>query len=67
MELRQRGYKSEQLPSLSTMAVVLNRMGYRLRPVMKAKPQKKYQPQKLFLPTLNAKVALERQESKDSA
>nr|WP_245894255.1 transposase [Chamaesiphon polymorphus] len=41
IELRQRGYKSEQLSALSTMAVILNRMGYRLRPVVKAKPQKK--------------------------
>lgn len=67
IELKQRGYKSEQLPARSTMAVILNRMGYRLRPVMKAKPQKKYQPQMLFSPTSNAKVALEHLESKDSA
>jgi hypothetical protein len=31
----------EALPSPSTMAEVLNRNGYRLRPVLKAKPQKK--------------------------
>jgi hypothetical protein len=31
----------DQLPSPSTMAEVLNRMGYRLRKVLKAKPQKK--------------------------
>jgi len=29
------------LPSPSTMAAVLNRMGFRLRKVLKAKPQKK--------------------------
>lgn len=83
IELRQRGYQPEQLPATSTMAVILNRMGYRLRPVIKAKPQKaesvrsglptmqptqaKYQPQMLFSQTSNAKVALEHQESKDSA
>lgn len=67
IELRQRGYEPEQLPAPSTMAVILNRRGYRLRPVMKAKPQKKSQPQRLFSPTSNRKVALERQESKDSA
>jgi hypothetical protein len=39
--LREQGYSEEQLPSPSTMAEVLNRMGYRLRRVMKAKPQKK--------------------------
>ena len=35
------GYSAEQLPSPSTMAEVLNRMGFRLRTVVKAKPQKK--------------------------
>ena len=35
------GYGEEQLPSPSTMAVVLNRLGFRLRKVVKAKPQKK--------------------------
>src|SRR6266478_8555591 len=39
--LREQGYREEQLPSPSTMAEVLNRLGYRLRRVMKAKPQKK--------------------------
>ena len=35
------GYSAEQLPAPSTMAEVLNRMGFRLRKVLKAKPQKK--------------------------
>ena len=35
------GYAPEQLPAPSTMAEILNRMGYRLRKVVKAKPQKK--------------------------
>lgn len=35
------GYSPEQLPAPSTMAEVLNRMGFRLRKVLKAKPQKK--------------------------
>lgn len=39
--LREQGYAEEELPSPSTMAEVLNRMGYRLRKVVKAKPQKK--------------------------
>ena len=39
--LRQQGYSADQLPSPSTMAQVLNRMGFRLRKVVKAKPQKK--------------------------
>ena len=39
--LRAQGYREDQLPSPSTMAEVLNRMGFRLRKVIKAKPQKK--------------------------
>lgn len=40
-QLRARGFADAELPSPSTMAEVLNRNGYRLRPVVKAKPQKK--------------------------
>ena len=40
-QLREQGFGEEQLPSPSTMAEVLNRNGYRLRKVVKAKPQKK--------------------------
>ena len=39
--LRALGYAAAQLPSPSTMAAVLNRLGFRLRKVLKAKPQKK--------------------------
>jgi len=39
--LNEQGYSEEQLPSPSTMADVLNRIGFRLRKVVKAKPQKK--------------------------
>ena len=39
--LREQGYGAEQLPAPSTMAAVLNRLGFRLRKVVKAKPQKK--------------------------
>jgi hypothetical protein len=38
--LAEQGYSEDQLPSPSTMAEVLNRMGFRLRKVVKAKPQK---------------------------
>ena len=41
-QLRARGFADEVLPSASTMAEVLNRNGYRLRPVLEAKPQKKF-------------------------
>jgi hypothetical protein len=40
-QLRARGIAEAELPSPSTMAEILNRNGYRLRPVLKAKPQKK--------------------------
>lgn len=40
-QLRDQGFDDDQLPSLSTMAEVLNRNGYRLRKVVKAKPHKK--------------------------
>ena len=50
-QLREIGYSESQLPSPSTMAVVLNRMGYRLRKVVKAKPKKKYQK-----PILSSKI-----------
>ncbi len=40
-QLKEMGYDENQLPSPSTMALVLNRMGYRLRKVLKAKPKKK--------------------------
>ncbi len=40
-QLQLQGYASEQVPAPSTMALILNRMGYRLKPVVKAKPQKK--------------------------
>lgn len=39
--LREQGIPELQLPSPSTMAEVFNRLGYRLRKVLKAKPQKK--------------------------
>jgi hypothetical protein len=39
--LRTQGYREDQLPSPSTMAEGLNRRGFRLRKVVKAKPQKK--------------------------
>jgi len=40
-QLRARGFAEAVLPSRSCMSEVLNRNGYRLRPVLKAKPQKK--------------------------
>ena len=39
-QLKDQGFSDEQLPAASTMAVVLNRLGYRLRKVVKVKPKK---------------------------
>ena len=39
-QLRLRGVRQDQLPSASRMAEILTRLGYRLRKVIKAKPQK---------------------------
>jgi hypothetical protein len=50
-QLEQQGLAAEQLPSASTMAVVLNRMGYRLRTVVKANPPKNSQRPTQFLTT----------------
>lgn len=41
-QLRNQGFYEEQIPAPSTMALILNRMGYQLRKVLKAKPQKKF-------------------------
>ena len=43
-QLKNQGFDSSQIPAPSTMAVILNRMGYRLRKVLKAKPQKAVRP-----------------------
>ena len=41
-QLQAQGFGEQELPAPSTMALILNRMGYRLRKVVKAKPQKKF-------------------------
>jgi hypothetical protein len=40
LQLKALGYSEREIPGASTMAVILNRMGYRLRKVVKAKPKK---------------------------
>jgi DDE family transposase len=39
--LRAQGFSKKEVPAPSTMATILNRLGFRLRKVLKAKPQKK--------------------------
>jgi hypothetical protein len=55
-QLRERGVTEEHLPSPSAMAQLLNRMGYRLRPVVKAKPQKKFRKPMPFSPMSRRKI-----------
>lgn len=40
-QLRKKGFTDGELPANGTMAKILNRLGYRLRPVVKSKPKKK--------------------------
>ena len=49
--VREKGYKKEELPALSTMRELLGKMGYRLRRVQKTKPQKKFPKQTPSSPT----------------
>jgi hypothetical protein len=56
-QLKKQGFSEQQLPSSSTMALVLNRNGYRLRKVIKAKPQKKHLKPTPSLPTFGKKAA----------
>lgn len=62
-QLRQQGFTPEQLPALSTMSVILNRLGYRLKPVVKAKPQKNCQRPMPSLPTSKPKTRAQRTEA----
>ena len=54
--LQAHGTAEEHLPSPSTMAEVLNRMGYRLRTVLKAKPQKKIKATDAIFDTIKKKT-----------
>lgn len=53
------GYPDKAIPAPSTMALILNRMGYRLRPVVKAKPQKKSPKQMPSLTTSKPRTSKE--------
>ena len=58
-QLKEQGFSQEQLPAPSTMAQILNRMGYRLRKVVKAKPQKKLHKQTTFSTTSKTLISLQ--------
>ena len=56
-QLQAQGVPEESLPSPSTMAEILNRNGYRLRKVIKAKPQKSSRKPMPSLPTSPTRMA----------
>jgi hypothetical protein len=65
--LRAQGYSEDQLPSPSTMAAVLNRMGFRLRKVVKAKPQKKIAETDAIFDNIEKKITKRSQRTTSNA
>jgi hypothetical protein len=65
--LRAQGYREEALPSPSTMAEVLNRMGFRLRKVVKAKPQKKLAETDAIFANIEKKITKRSQRTTSNA
>lgn len=66
-QLAAAGFAEEEVPAPSTMARVLNRNGYRLRPVVKAKPQKKSRKPKPSSPTSTTRMGDARAMAESSA
>ena len=62
-QLEVKGFPQDQIPSPSAMAEILNRMGYRLRKVVKAKPKKRSHKQTTSLRTSKPKTAKEKSGS----
>ena len=65
--LRAQGYRDDQLPAPSTMAAVLNRMGFRLRKVVKAKPQKKIKETDAIFANIKKRMPTPRQREGSNA
>jgi hypothetical protein len=65
--LRAQGDAEAPLPSLSTMAEVLNRLGFRLRKVVKAKPQKKLAETDAIFDNMEKKTRKRRQRTTSNA
>jgi len=61
-QLKKQGFSESEIPAPSTMAIVLNRMGYRLRKVLKAKPQKKFRKPTTFSKISASKTTKTRRE-----
>ena len=65
--LRAHAYSEDQLPSPSTMAAVLNRMGFRRRKVVKAKPQKKIAETDAIFANIEKKITKRSQRTMSNA
>jgi hypothetical protein len=65
--LTAQGYRKDQLPAPSTMAEVLNRLGFRLRKVVKAKPQKKLKETDAIFDNLEKKTRQRQQRTPSNA
>jgi DDE family transposase len=65
--LRGQGYPAAQLPAPSPMATVLNRLGFRLRKVVKAKPQKKIPETDAIFDNIKKKIPKQRYRSTSNA
>ena len=65
--LRAHGSGTDQLPSPSTMAEGLNRMGFRLRKVVQAKPQKKIAETDAIFANMEKKTSKRQQRSRANA
>ena len=64
--LRAHGSGTDQSPSPSTMAEVLNRRGFRLRKVVKAKPQKKIAETDAIFDNIEKKTSKRQQRSRSN-
>jgi hypothetical protein len=65
--LRAQGYRDDQLPAPSTMAAVLNRLGCRLREVVKAQPQKKIKETDAIFAHIKKRMPTPRQREESNA
>jgi hypothetical protein len=65
--LLSQGFGEEHVPSPSTMAEVLNRLGYRLRKVVKAKPRKKLKETDALFDNIKKKTTRRRRRATSNA
>jgi hypothetical protein len=64
--LRAKGFRKKELPAPSTMATILNRLGFRLRKVLKAKPQKKIAQTDAIFENLKKRPARDRRRKRQA-